>query len=188
MKGAHTVAVLPIRLIGDPVLREKARPVQRVTRRHRKLIEDMRETMYRAPGVGLAANQVGVLERIVVADPGDGAFLALINPRIVESQGSDVDVEGCLSIPGVSGYVERAWRVRVEALDERGRPTTVEAEGFLARILQHEIDHLDGILFVDRASRLVQERPDGTVQELSGEQLQALLEASRAVEGRGVSR
>ena len=152
------MAVLPIRLIGDPVLRQKARPVERVTRRHRKLIEDMRETMYRAPGVGLAANQVGVLERIIVVDPGDHQFMALINPEIVAVEGTDVDVEGCLSIPGVTGYVERAYRVKVVGLDGRGRPVTVDAEGFLARILQHEVDHLDGILFIDRASRIVREQ------------------------------
>ena len=156
------MAVLPIRQLGDPVLRQKARLVERITRRHRKLIEDMRETMYDAPGVGLAANQVGVLERIIVVDPGDDQFMALINPEIVASEGSEVDVEGCLSIPGVTGYVERAYRVRVAALNERGRPVTVEAEGFLARILQHEVDHLDGVLFIDRASRIVS---DGQEQQ-----------------------
>lgn len=156
------MAVLPIRLIGDPVLRHKARPVEKVTRRHRKLIEDMEETMYRAPGVGLAANQVGVLERIIVADPGEGPAVALINPRILSAQGSEVDVEGCLSIPGVTGYVERAQRVKVAGLDERGRSVVIEAEGFLARILQHEIDHLDGVLFIDRASRIVREQAEGS--------------------------
>ncbi|WP_324717671.1 peptide deformylase [Carboxydochorda subterranea] len=150
------MAVLPILRIGAPVLRQKAKPVQRVTRRHRKLIEDMRETMEKAPGVGLAANQVGVLERIVVVDPGD-RFMALINPEILTSEGSDVDVEGCLSIPGVTGYVERAARIRIRALDERGRPLELDAEGYLARIIQHEVDHLDGVLFIDRASRIVQE-------------------------------
>ena len=152
------MALLPIRTVPDPVLRQKARPVARVTRRHRKLIEDMRQTMYEAPGVGLAANQVGVLERIIVVDPGD-RFMALINPEIVEARGVDVDVEGCLSIPGVTGYVERAAAIRVRALDERGRPLEFEAEGYLARIIQHEVDHLDGILFIDKASRLVEEPP-----------------------------
>lgn len=115
--------------------------------------------MYAAPGVGLAANQVGVLERIIVADPGDERCLVLVNPEIVASEGTDVDVEGCLSIPGVTGYVERALRIRVRGLDERGRPLELDAEGFLARIVQHEIDHLDGVLFIDRATRLVEERP-----------------------------
>lgn len=150
------MAILPIRKLPDPVLRQKARPVQRVTRRHRRLIEDMKETMYAAPGVGLAANQVGVLERIIVVDPGD-QFMALINPEIVAAEGVDVDVEGCLSIPRVTGYVERAASIRVRALDERGRPVELEAEGYLARIIQHEVDHLDGVLFIDKAARLVEE-------------------------------
>lgn len=136
----------------------------RLTRRHRRLIEDMKETMYAAPGVGLAANQVGVLERIIVADPGDERCLVLVNPEIVASEGTDVDVEGCLSIPGVTGYVERALRIRVRGLDERGKPLELDAEGFLARIVQHEIDHLDGVLFIDRASRLVEEKPPETGQ------------------------
>lgn len=149
---------MPIRLIGAPVLRQRARPVERLTRRHRRLIEDMRETMQKAPGVGLAANQVGVLERIIVIDPDGEHFLALVNPRIVQADGSDVDVEGCLSIPGVTGYVERASRIRVQGMDERGRPIDMEAEGYTARIIQHEVDHLDGVLFIDRASRLVSEQ------------------------------
>lgn len=150
------MAVLPIRKLPDPVLRQKARAVRRVTRRHRQLIEDMKETMYAAPGVGLAANQVGVLERIIVVDPGDG-FMAMVNPEILHAEGVDVDVEGCLSIPGVTGYVERAAAIRVRALDERGRPFEMEATGYLARIIQHEVDHLDGVLFIDRATRLVHE-------------------------------
>ena len=150
------MAVLSIRELGDPVLREKARPVARVTRRHQRLIEDMKETMKAAGGVGLAANQVAVLERIIVADAGNGKILALVNPQIVARWGSDIGVEGCLSIPGVYGYVERSSFVRVHGLDEHGRPKVVMATGQLARILQHEIDHLDGVLFIDRASTAVQ--------------------------------
>ncbi len=162
------MALLPIRKHPDPVLRQRAKPVERITRRHRKLIEDMRQTMYEAPGVGLAANQVGVLERVIVVDPGD-RFMALINPEIVEHHGVDVDVEGCLSIPGVTGYVERAAMVRVRALDERGRPVELEAEGYLARIIQHEVDHLDGVLFIDKASRLVEEtEPAGEAAAAGG--------------------
>lgn len=166
------MAILPIRKLPDPVLRQKARPVQRVTRRHRRLIEDMKETMYAAPGVGLAANQVGVLERIIVVDPGD-QFLALINPEIVAAEGVDVDVEGCLSIPGVTGYVERAASIRVRGLDERGRAVELEAEGYLARIIQHEVDHLDGVLFIDKATRLVEEPADKAPAEAGTSALEA---------------
>lgn len=142
------MAVLEIRKEGDPVLRKKARPVDSVTRRVQKLIRDMFETMYAAEGVGLAANQVGVTERIIVVDAGHGA-VAFVNPRILEASGLQRDVEGCLSFPGVSGYVTRKGRVVVEGLNEFGRPSRIEASGFFARALQHEMDHLDGILFVD---------------------------------------
>ncbi|MEW6048444.1 MAG: peptide deformylase [Bacillota bacterium] len=178
------MAILPIRKVPDPVLRQKARPVQRVTRRHRRLIEDMKETMYDAPGVGLAANQVGVLERVIVVDPGD-RFMALINPEILEAEGKSVDVEGCLSIPGITGYVERAQTVRVRALDERGHPVEFQAEGYLARIIQHEVDHLDGVLFTDRATSLVQEQE----QEQEQQRSEAAVSAPRpdgAASGRAV--
>ncbi|MBE3577339.1 MAG: peptide deformylase [Limnochordales bacterium] len=150
------MAVLRIRLEGDPVLRQVAKPVPRVTRRIRKLIHDMKETMYKANGVGLAAPQVGVSERVIVVDTGEG-FLALVNPVIEYMEGTQVDVEGCLSIPGVLGYVERADRVVVSGLDEDGRSRRVEARGFMARALQHEIDHLDGILFTDKATMVWRE-------------------------------
>src|SRR5690606_28493509 len=116
-----------------------------------KLTKDMLETMYATDGVGLAAPQIGENLRVIVVDPGDGP-LALINPEIIQAQGSEVDVEGCLSLPGVLGYVERFSDLIVEYLDERGKPQRIEASGLLARILQHEIDHLDGLLFIDKAS------------------------------------
>ncbi len=150
------MAVLEIRKVGDPVLREKAKPVARITKRHQKLLKDMIETMYAADGIGLAAPQVGVSERLIVVDIGEGP-LALVNPEILAASGSDVDREGCLSIPGVWGYVERFSRVTVQGLDEKGRPRRIEAEGLLARVLQHEIDHLDGILFTDKATGVVAE-------------------------------
>lgn len=150
------MALLPIRLEGDPVLRKVAEPVSKVTRRTRKLIRDMKETMYEANGVGLAAPQVGVSERVIVVDVGEG-FLALVNPVIESKEGSQVDVEGCLSIPGVLGYVERADRVVVFGMDEDGHSRRVEASGFMARALQHEIDHLNGILFTDKATMVWRE-------------------------------
>lgn len=157
------MALLPIRLEGDPVLRKVAKPVPKVTRRVRKLIMDMKETMYKANGVGLAAPQVGVSERVIVVDTGEG-FMALVNPVIEYREGVQVDVEGCLSIPGVLGYVERANRVRVNGLDEDGRPRRVEASGFMARALQHEIDHLDGILFTDKATMVWREEGEGAAE------------------------
>jgi peptide deformylase len=144
------VATLPIRKFGDPVLRERAREVEQVTDLHRKLAKDMLETMRQAPGVGLAGNQVGVLERIFVweVEDGHGAF---INPVITDRSAETYeDDEGCLSMPGLIYPVERSMRVTVEAIDPDGEPVRVEAEDFLARIFQHEIDHLDGVLFFDR--------------------------------------
>jgi peptide deformylase len=144
------VATLEIRTFGDPVLRQRAQPVERVTETHDRLIEDMIETMRVAPGVGLAAPQIGVLERIFVWEVEDehGAF---INPEITwrsDSQGSGE--EGCLSIPGLYYPVVRAEAVEVRGLDASGQAITMKAEGFLARVCQHEIDHLDGVLFLDR--------------------------------------
>lgn len=154
------MAILPIRKEGDPVLRQKAAPVHKVTKRIVKLLQDMEETMYAADGIGLAAPQVGVSERLIVVDVGDGP-IHLVNPVLLSAEGSVVDVEGCLSIPGVIGYVERAQRVVVEGLDIRGKRRRVAAEDLLARALQHEIDHLDGILFIDKATGITKTEPDG---------------------------
>lgn len=137
------------------VLRSHARPVQKINETITALLDDMAETMYESNGVGLAAPQVGIAKRLIVIDPGNDHLLKMINPRCLEAEGEEIDVEGCLSIPGIYGEVPRASRVLVEALDPAGEPLRLEAEGFLARILQHEIDHLDGILFLDRAIRLI---------------------------------
>lgn len=139
--------------VGDPVLREKARHVPNITPNVLKLLDNMAETMYDAQGVGLAAPQVGVSKRIVVIDVGDG-LIELINPEIIHREGTEMDVEGCLSIPGVRGEVKRAAKVTVKALDRTGITITLEGEGLLARAFQHELDHLDGILFIDKAERL----------------------------------
>lgn len=149
------MAVLQLRYEGDPVLRAKAKPVAKVTKRVVKLLKDMEETMYAADGVGLAAPQVGISERLIVVDVGDGP-LHIINPVLERGEGADVDREGCLSIPGVYGYVERFAKVVVSGLDPRGRSLRIEGTGLLARALQHEIDHLDGILFTDKASGVTQ--------------------------------
>ena len=142
--------MLPIRRFGDPVLRERAREIERVTDLHRRLISDMLETMRVAPGVGLAGNQVGVLERVFVWEVAD-EHGAVINPTITErSEETVTDDEGCLSLPGIYYPVERSVRVTVEGMDESGGPLRFEAEGFFARVCQHEVDHLDGVLFTDR--------------------------------------
>lgn len=146
------MALLPINKIGDEVLREEAKPVDKVTKKRKKLIKDMLETMYAADGIGLAAPQVGVSERIIVVDVGEGPF-ALINPLIKTKEGSAIDVEGCLSVPGQKGYVRRALKIVVEGMDEEEKPVRIDAEGLLARCLQHEIDHLDGVLFVDKVEQ-----------------------------------
>ncbi|MGQ9512386.1 peptide deformylase [Thermodesulfitimonas sp.] len=148
------MAVFKIVEIGDPVLREKAQPVTKITPALLRLLDDMTETMYAYHGVGLAAPQVGVSKRVIVVDAGKGLY-QLINPEIIAVAGSETDREGCLSIPGVWGEVTRAAAVTVRGLSRSGETVEIEAEGFFARALQHEIDHLDGILFIDRALKIV---------------------------------
>jgi peptide deformylase len=151
------MSVREIAMLGDQALRTPAVDIQTVDDDLRALIRDMFETMYDAEGIGLAGPQIRVGQRVIVVDvrEDDGHPLALINPRILESsRESERAEEGCLSIPGIAGVVERAQRVVVEGLDENGEPVKIEAEGLLARCLQHEIDHLDGVLFVDRLSPL----------------------------------
>lgn len=144
------MALLEIRRFGDPVLRERAPETEGVTELHRRLISDMLETMRDAPGVGLAAPQVGVLERIFVWEV-DEEHGAVVNPVIVERSADRVqEEEGCLSLPGLYYPVERALSVVVAGQDAEGEPVKLEAEGLLARVCQHEIDHLDGVLFIDR--------------------------------------
>ncbi|MEZ5313408.1 MAG: peptide deformylase [Thermoanaerobaculia bacterium] len=144
----------PIRIYPDPVLRGKAAPVETFDAALAELAKELAATMYDAPGVGLAAPQIGELQRVAVIDVdprGPASKLhVLINPRIVESSGESLDSEGCLSIPELTEKVERPQRVRVEAVDVEGRPFELLGEGFLARALCHEIDHLDGVLFIDR--------------------------------------
>lgn len=141
-----------------PVLQKKAVPVPTVTEEIRTLVRDMFETMYEADGVGLAANQIGVLQRVLVLDTSSGQEgtrrVAMINPEITVLNGVQVYNEGCLSFPGESEDVERAATVTVRFLDEDGQPQTLDAEGLLAVAIQHEIDHLNGIVFVDHLSSL----------------------------------
>ncbi len=161
------MAVLPIRIFGDPVLRQQARGVSRVGGVHRRLAANMTETMRVAPGVGLAGPQVGVLERIFTWEV-DGDHGTVINPVIVARSEAVIEVEeGCLSLPGLAYPVERAAEIKIEGLDELGRPVALEGDGLLARVFQHEIDHLDGVLFVDRLPEPLRREAMGRLTDLS---------------------
>ncbi len=146
------MALRNIRTEGDPILNKKCREVNEMTDRNRELIEDMIDTMYEANGVGLAAPQVGVLKRIVVIDvseEGDSPIV-LINPVITEADGEQTGAEGCLSVPGKSGVVTRANHVKVKALNENMEPFELEGTELLARAIQHELDHLEGVLYTSK--------------------------------------
>lgn len=153
------MAVRNILREGEETLRKICRPVDKIEKRLHVLLDDMAETMYAADGVGLAAPQVGVLRRIVVIDVGDG-LLELINPEIIETEGEKVGVEGCLSVPGRRCTVKRPTRVVVRAKDRRGREIEVEGTGLLATCLCHEIDHLDGVLYIDKMIADVSDKYD----------------------------
>ncbi|NOX20267.1 MAG: peptide deformylase [Nitrospirae bacterium] len=155
------MAIREIHKYPDPVLKEKAREVTDFNGSLQKLIDDMIETMYAAPGIGLAANQVGELLRVIVVDistkENKHPLIVLVNPEIVQTEGRIDSEEGCLSVPGYVSTIKRAERVFVKGLDREGNPVEIEAEGLLSRALQHEIDHLNGILFVDRLSPIKRE-------------------------------
>lgn len=138
-----------VKLGEDDVLRKHARKVDKFDKRLHILLDDMADTMYEADGAGLAAPQVGILKRAVVIDVGEG-LIELVNPEIIAAEGSQMCVEGCLSVPGKRGRVERPAMVRVHAQDRKGKHIELEGEGFLANALCHEIDHLDGVVYVDK--------------------------------------
>ncbi|RDY28669.1 peptide deformylase [Romboutsia weinsteinii] len=138
--------------IGEPVLRKKSKKVEVIDEKIIQLLEDMADTMYEADGVGLAAPQVGILKRVVVIDIGDG-IIELINPEIIKTSGEQIDEEGCLSVVGESGEVRRPYVVKVRALNRKGQIIEIEGEELLARAFCHEIDHLDGVLFVDKIEK-----------------------------------
>ena len=148
-----------IRKSGDPVLKIKADPVPKIDRKIKNLLDTMAQTMEHANGVGLAAPQIGVSLRVIVVDAGDG-LLELVNPEIIEAVGCETAMEGCLSVPGFYGDVERCTTVKVKAMDRNGNPVVVEGEGLLARALQHEIDHLDGVLFIEKATSIYRPEPE----------------------------
>ncbi len=157
------MALLPILRYPDPRLHTRAAPVREVDDAIRKLVADMAETMYEAPGIGLAATQVDVHQRVVVIDVSEdkSALLALINPEIIARSGEQVCEEGCLSVPGIYDKVTRSEHVTVRALDQQGKPFELDAEGLLAVCIQHELDHLDGKVFVEYLSQLKQTRIKG---------------------------
>lgn len=156
---------LKIRIFGDPVLRRKAKPVKQITAGHCEILSQMAQLMYAESGVGLAATQVGINESMIVADIGTGLY-KLINPKIVKKEGHQETEEGCLSVPGVCLKIKRAQKVVVKAQDEDSKPVTIEAEGLLACVLQHEIDHLNGKLIIDYASLLEELKIKKKLKEL----------------------
>lgn len=150
------MSVMPIRQFGDQVLRQKSQPVKTIDKEVKALAKNMADTMYRAEGMGLAAVQIGILQKVIITDvSGEGKELrALINPVIVEKQGEIEEEEGCLSVKGVRLPIKRAEKVKVKGTDlQTGKEVVVEAEGWYARALQHEIDHIEGKLIIDRASK-----------------------------------
>ncbi len=148
------MALRKIRLEGDPILRKKSRPVEDMSERIKILLDDMVETMNDAQGIGLAAPQVGVLRRVVIVDVGDGP-IKIINPEIIEEEGSYIDIEGCLSVPDKAGKVERPQRVKIKYLNENWEESILEGTDLLAKAICHEIDHLDGILYIDKVIEYV---------------------------------
>lgn len=164
------MAILPIRKYGDPVLRDPTTPVTEIDGKLQKLIEDMTETMYAAPGVGLAANQVGVSKRFMLIDLSVGDdkndFHVFINPEIVETHGEIIEEEGCLSIPDFVEMVARPASLRLKYLDRHGEPAEMDADDLMARAVCHEIDHLEGTLFIDYLRGLKKERVLKRIQKI----------------------
>lgn len=153
------MAVLPILKVGNPILKKQSNPISKIDKNIKNLIQDMFDTMAEAEGVGLAAPQVGENVRLIVLNMGDGPF-EIINPVIIDEVGEQVGVEGCLSVPGFYGDVTRFLQVTVGGINSKGKKVKVTGEGLLARALQHEIDHLDGVLYLDRAEALYKQEPE----------------------------
>lgn len=158
------MALREIRFSGDPILRKKSKEITEVTERIKILLEDMVDTMNKAEGVGLAAPQVGILRRAVVIDIGEGP-IKLLNPEILEVNGEVIDIEGCLSVPGRSGTVNRPEWVKISYMDLEGEKKTLEGNGLMARAICHEIDHLDGILYIDKMIEEVELEEDEELVE-----------------------
>jgi peptide deformylase len=169
------MAVLKILTYPDPKLRKKSAPVEKIDGEIEKLLDDMAETMYDAPGIGLAAPQVGVNLRVCIIDispreEGSPGLIELINPVILSAEGEQIAEEGCLSIPGFMSDVKRKARVKVRAIDRKGERLELDGTGLLARALQHEIDHLDGVLFIDRLGKLKRELLKKKIEKAFGKE------------------
>ena len=165
------MAVRPILTFDHPVLREKAKKVARVDASIQRLIDDLTETMLDAPGAGLAANQIGVPLRVCVVKGDDNQIWGLVNPEIIKSDGTQVGYEGCLSYPGWVGEVVRAETVVVKGRNRRGKEVRIKSDGFTARAFQHELDHLDGVLFTDKLTSIdTLRRVEELVAEAEGEE------------------
>ncbi len=159
------MALLTVRLYGDPVLRQVAEPVREITPEIKQIIADMTETMWHQVGIGLAAPQVGLPHRILVMDDGKRGVQALINPVIESRSGTIREEEGCLSLPGIFAEVERSRTITVQATDGDGKPVSFETSGLKARVVQHELDHLDGVLFIDRLPPVTRDRIKKKIQK-----------------------
>jgi peptide deformylase len=159
------MAVLSMRRYGDPILRQLAAPVAAVTPEIKTLIADMAETMWHQVGIGLAAPQIGVSLRIFVMDDGKRGARAIVNPVVTERGGVVKEEEGCLSLPGIFAEVERSKSLHIEGLDGEGEPISFEAQGLQAKIIQHELDHLDGVLFIDRLPPVTRDRIKKKIQK-----------------------
>ena len=177
------MAILDILHYPDPRLRNKAKPVERVDDSVRELVDDLFDTMYAAPGIGLAATQANVAKRVIVIDVSEDKSnpLCLINPEILAGEGEEQSEEGCLSVPGVYDTVTRCERVRVTALDRAGQRFELEADGLLAVCIQHEIDHLDGKLFVDYLSNLKRQRIRKKLEKESRQSTQSARPSRRVI-------
>ena len=161
------MAILPITQLGNSILRKKAEPVSKMTAGEKKLIHDMIDTMYFAEGVGLAANQVGVRQRIIIISPTykRGEETAIVNPEILSQSGRATEREGCLSVPGFTGKVTRSNRLQLKGLTADGESKLWELEGFAAVIVQHEVDHINGYLFIDRLKSFEKRRAEKWIRE-----------------------
>ncbi len=151
------MALRNVRIDGDEILRKKSREVEKIDERILTLLDDMVDTMYEKDGIGLAAPQIGILKRLVVIQVDDENLYKMINPKITKSSGEDIDAEGCLSVPNRRGEVSRPTNVTVEYTDINGNLQTMDTEGLLARCICHEIDHLDGVLYIDKMIREIEE-------------------------------
>lgn len=150
------MAVYKVVTVPNPVLKQKAQPVKKINDGVLRVLDNLRDTLYVADGVGLAAPQIGISKRMIVVDIGDG-LIEMINPEIISKNGEQIGQEGCLSVPGTVGVVNRAQSVTVTGMDRKGNKVEIHGQNLLARVFQHEIDHLDGILFTERAERTMRE-------------------------------